>query len=54
MYIYSCDETFSFFRNRKTMLFLIRPADWCMLDKVVHLVFIFVVEGWYADNHLIE
>ena len=36
------------------MLGLLRPADWRMLDQVVHLILVGVIKGRDANDHFVN
>ena len=36
------------------MLRALRPADWRMLNQVVHLILVWVVKGRDTNNHLVD
>ena len=51
---YLSDEIFSLGRDFNAVLRFLRPADWCVLNQVVHLVLVRIVKRRDTNYHLVD
>ena len=52
-FTYLCDEVLGIGRDFDAVLSFLRPANWRVLNQIVHLVLIWIVKWRDANNHLV-